>query len=154
MGRYVWSLLIFGASPERNREYYLNQMAQFVLDLTVRVIPQSMFNPTRLSNVYFGLDTFNILKNTLIFHNLYANTSAFDHLFEPHVLDAPCLQCLKIFAYPFPLPGPSHFPILAWSLAILDCVLHEYFIWVNIPLLSEFLWACPEFSWRSEYERA
>lgn len=66
-----------------------------------------------------------------------------------------CLKCLKIFAYHFLLPGPSYFPILFWPLTTLDCVLHKYFIWVKIPSLSEFLsWACPEFSRRSEYERA
>lgn len=40
-----------------------------------------------------------------------------------------CLKCLKIFAYNFPLPGPSYSPILAWSLAILDGVLHKYITW-------------------------
>lgn len=150
MGRYVCSLLIFGASPGRNRVYYLNQMALFLLDLC-KAYASRYVHPYWLSNVYFGLDAFNILKNTFIFHYLCANTFAFVHLFESHAT----LKCLKIFAYHFPLPGPSYSPILAWSFTILDCVLHKYFIWVNIPLLSEFLsWACPEFSWRSEYERA
>lgn len=39
-------VLTFGARPERNRDYYLKQIALLLLELTVNLLPQSdMFNP-------------------------------------------------------------------------------------------------------------
>lgn len=152
MVRYVWSLLIFGASPERNRDYYLNQVALlFLLYLAVRLMPQSIFNPT-------DCQMFTLVQMHLTYSRMlsYSITCMLIPLVLTIYLNLMllCLKCSKIFAYNFPLPGPSYSPILAWSLAILDGVLHKYITWVNIPLLSEFLsWACPEFSRRSEYER-
>lgn len=145
----MWSLLTFGASPERNRDYCFNQMALFCLDLIVRLVPQSMFNPTDCQ--MFALGWIH-LSSSRIF--LYSITCMLTPLLLTIYLDLtlPCLKCLKIFAYHLPLSGPSYSPILAWSPVI---SLHKYFLWVNIPLLSEFFtWACPEFSQRSEYERA
>lgn len=87
LGRYVWSLLTFGASPERNRDYYLNQTTPLLPDPTLSLMPPSdrMFNPSDcqvfpLCSRHFT----HTLENAFLFHYLYANTSAFNLLFELH----------------------------------------------------------------------
>lgn len=146
LGRYVWSLLTFGVSPERNRDRYLNQIALLLLDLIVSLMPQSdQFNPTDCQMFALcWMHLTHILENAFIFHYLYANTSAFNHLFEPH---ATLPKILPNICRPFSTSWtftPSYSCLVP---IILDCVLHKYSIWMNVPLLSEFLsWACPEFS--------
>lgn len=86
LGRYVWSLLTFGASPKRNRDYYLSQIALLLLDLVGSLMPQSgpMFNPTDCQTLTLcWMHLTHTLEKASIFHRLHANTSAFNHLSEP-----------------------------------------------------------------------
>lgn len=46
LARELCVVLTFGARPERNRDYYLKQIALLLLEFTANLLPQSdMFNP-------------------------------------------------------------------------------------------------------------
>lgn len=112
-----------------------------------------MFNPTDCQMFTLCLmHLTHILENAFMFHYLYANTSAFNHLFEPHATLSKILPniCTSFSTSSTFTPSYSclvpHNPRLVYII-----IQYGYYD----PLLSEFFsWACPEFSERSEYERA